>query len=139
MERDEIFFTKEHSWARIEDENKVAIGLSEYAVQELGEIIYVEMPEIGQEVNQMEVIGSVESLKGTMEIYSPVSGTVEEINEMLIDDPSLLNEDPYGDGWIAIIRLSDEEELSKLMTQEDYNSYIEMEKEESFQEEEEEF
>ncbi len=138
MEREEILFTKEHSWARIEDEDKVAIGLSHYAVEELGEITYVELPEIGQEVHQMEVIGSVESLRGTMEIYSPVSGEIVEINEMLIDDPTILNEDPYGDGWIAIIKMNDNEELSRLMTQEDYESYIEMEKEEN-QEEEEEF
>jgi len=129
MERDEILFTKEHSWARIEDENRVAIGISHYAVEELGEITYVELPEIGQKVQQMEVIGSVESLRGTMEIYSPVTGEVVEINEMLIDDPTILNEDPYGDGWIAIIEMEDPDELARLMSQEDYESYIEAERE----------
>ncbi len=124
MDRDEILFTKEHSWARIEDEETVAIGLSEFAVEELGDITYVELPPIGTEVSQMEVIGAVESLRDTMEIYAPVSGEIIEINEMLIDNPSLLNEDPYGDGWIAIIRMSDPDELQRLMPKEEYENYI---------------
>ena len=124
MDREEILFTKEHSWARIEDEDTVAIGLSEFAVEELGEITYVELPNIGDEVSQMEVIASVESLRDTMEVYAPVSGEIVEINEMLIDNPSLLNEDPYGDGWIAIVRMSDPEELQRLMPKEEYEDYI---------------
>ena len=136
MEREEILFTKEHSWARIEDEETVSIGISEFAVEELGEITYVELPAIGQEVSQMEVIASVESLRDTMDIYSPVSGEVIEINEMLIDDPSLINEDPYGNGWIAIIRLHDPDELSRLMPKEEYEDYIETIREEGAEEEE---
>ncbi len=122
---EEILFTKEHTWARIEDEDTVTIGISDFAVEELGEITYVELPSIGDEVSQMEVIGSVESLRETMEIYSPVSGEVVEVNEMLIDNPSLLNEDPYGDGWIAIIRMSDPDELQRLSPREEYEQYIE--------------
>ena len=94
MDREEILFTKEHSWARIEDEDTVAVGISEFAVEELGEITYVELPGIGDEVSQMEVIASVESLRDTIEVYAPVSGEVVEVNEMLIDNPSLINEDP---------------------------------------------
>jgi glycine cleavage system H protein len=125
MDREEILFTKEHSWARIEDEDTVTIGLSEFAIEELGEITYVELPSIGDEVSQMEVIASVESLRDTMEIYSPVSGEIVEVNEMLIDNPSLLSEDPYGDGWIAIIRMHDPEELQRLMPREEYEDYLE--------------
>ncbi len=125
MEREEILFTKEHSWARIEDEETVTIGISDFAVDELGEITYVELPSIGQEVSQMEVIASVESLRDTMEVYSPVSGEIVEINEMLMDDPSVLNEDPFGDGWIAVVKLSHPEELSRLMPREEYEDYLE--------------
>ena len=124
MEREEILYTKEHSWARIEDEETVAVGLSEFAVQELGEVTYVELPPIGTEVSQMEVVGSVESIRGTMDIYSPVSGEIIEVNEMLQDNPSLLSEDPYGDGWIMIIRMSDPDELQRLMPPEEYENYL---------------
>ena len=136
MERDELYFTKEHSWARLEDENRVVIGITDYAVEELGEITFVELPRLGEEVSQMEVIGSVESLRGTMEIYSPVSGKVVEINEMLFDDPAILNEDPYGDGWIAVIEMSDPDELNRLMGVEDYESYVELQREGEEEEEE---
>ncbi|BAT71245.1 glycine cleavage system H protein [Thermosulfidibacter takaii ABI70S6] len=125
MDREEILFTKEHSWARIEDEDTVSIGLSEFAVEELGEVTFVELPSIGEEVSQMEVIASVESLRDTMEVYSPVSGEIVEVNEMLIDNPSLLSEDPYGDGWIAIIRMHDPDELQRLMPGEEYEDYLE--------------
>ena len=135
MERDELYFTKEHSWARLEDEDKVVVGITDYAVEELGEITFVELPRLGEEVSQMEVIGSVESLRGTMEIYSPVSGRVVEINEMLFDDPAILNEDPYGDGWIAVIEISDSSELDRLMSVEDYESYVEVQKESEEEEE----
>jgi len=85
----------------------------------------VELPEEAMQVNQMEVIGSLESLRGVTEIYAPVSGKVTEVNELLLDDPTILNDDPYGDGWIAVVEVEDPEELKRLMDATDYQALIE--------------
>jgi len=121
---EDLYYTKEHTWAREEDEDKVVIGITDYLQKELGEISFIELPHIGDEVAQMEVIGSIESLKGVTEIYSPVSGKIVEVNELLLDDPTIINDDPYGDGWIAVIELEEKNELKRLMDAEDYFAFI---------------
>lgn len=122
---DDLLYTREHSWARQEGDGQMVVGVTEFIQDELGEISYVELPEEGVQVNQMEVIGSLESLRGVTEIYAPVSGKVTEVNELLLDDPTIINDDPYGDGWIAVVEVEDPEELKRLMDATDYQALIE--------------
>ncbi|ACN99156.1 glycine cleavage system protein GcvH [Sulfurihydrogenibium azorense] len=127
-----LYYTKEHIWVRIE--NDVAtIGITDYGQHQLGDVVFVDLPELGREVESGEVIASVESVKAVSEIYSPVTGKIIAINEDLANDPSVINSDPYGDGWIADIQMKDLSEVEDLMTAEDYKAYLEeLEKEEEF-------
>ncbi len=137
---EDLLYTREHSWARQEEDGRVVIGITEYVQEELGEVSYVELPQVGDRVNQMEVIGSVESIRGVTEIYSPITGRVVEVNELLLDDPTIINDDPYGEGWIAVVEMEDPQELERLMDAWDYGALVEREREGSlgdFQEEEE--
>ncbi|NLH95911.1 MAG: glycine cleavage system protein GcvH [Clostridiaceae bacterium] len=114
-------FTKEHEWAR-EEGGKVYIGISDYAQNALGDIVYVELPETGKKVKAGDPISVVESVKTASDIYSPVSGTVSGVNEALADSPELLNEDPY-ENYIAVIDPDDLSELEDLMDEEEYREF----------------
>jgi glycine cleavage system H protein len=119
----ELKYTKEHEWVKVE--GKVAtIGITEHAQHELGDIVFVEMPAIGQAVTQMKEFGVVESVKTVSNLYAPVSGTVDAINEELSDKPELINKDPYGKGWIIKVTLSDPGEVKKLLSAEAYEKII---------------
>ena len=124
-----LYYTREHEWAKVLPDGTVLMGITDYAQKKLHEIVNIELPEVGAEVGQMEAFASVDSVKATSEIYSPVSGQVIEVNEELFDRPELLNQDPYGQGWIAKIRPVSQEALEKdlkaLMTAEQYAKYIE--------------
>jgi len=113
----------EHTWARLEGDI-VVVGISDYAQDQLGEVLYVEMPEVGDEVRQGEVFGSIESAKVVSDLYAPVSGEVVEINEALEDSPELTNESPYEDGWIIKVRIKDKEELNNLLDSEQYQESL---------------
>lgn len=119
----ELMYTKDHEWAQVDD-NIVSVGITEYAQDALGEIVYVELPEEGQKVNQGEPFGVVESVKAVSDLYAPVSGTVVEVNDFLMEQPGNLNDDPYGDGWLIRIELDSEKELTTLMTSGDYEKLI---------------
>jgi glycine cleavage system H protein len=111
---EEFYYSKEHEWAKKLEEGMVAVGVADYAQSQLHEIVYVELPELDIEVSQMEAIGAVESVKAVSDFYCPVSGKVVEVNESLLDAPELINNDPYGDGWIAKIEPSNlDNDLSK--------------------------
>jgi glycine cleavage system H protein len=113
---EEFYYSKEHEWAKKLEEGMVAVGVADYAQSQLHEIVYVELPELDIEVSQMEAIGAVESVKAVSDFYCPVSGKVVEVNESLLDAPELINNDPYGDGWIAKIEPSNlDNDLSNLM------------------------
>jgi glycine cleavage system H protein len=121
---DELYYTKEHIWVKIE--NDVAtIGITDYAQSQLGDVVFIELPEVGREVESGEVIATVESIKAVSEIYSPLTGKMISINEDLANEPSLLNSDPYGDGWICDIQIKDLTEIEDLMTADDYRAYLE--------------
>jgi glycine cleavage system H protein len=121
---DELYYTKEHIWVKIE--NDVAtIGITDYAQSQLGDAVFIELPEVGREVESGEVIATVESIKAVSEIYSPLTGKIISINEDLANEPSLLNSDPYGDGWICDIQIKDLTEIEDLMTADDYKAYLE--------------
>lgn len=119
----DLKYTREHEWARI-DGDIATVGISDYAQEELGDIVNVELPEEGDAVRKDEPFGAVESVKASAEIFAPVSGTVIEVNEPLLDAPETLNEDPYDDGWLIKIRMSKPAEVAELMSAEEYTRYL---------------
>ena len=119
-----LFYTKEHEWINI-DGDEALIGISDYAQESLGDITFVELPNVGDEVEQFEECASVESVKAASDIFSPMSGKVLAGNEDLNEEPGLINKSPYEKGWIAKIKLTDPEEKSNLMTAEEYNKFLE--------------
>jgi glycine cleavage system H protein len=124
MVPEELQYTEEHEWVSVED--KIAtIGISQFATEELGEIVFAELPKEGQSFNQMSEFGSIESVKTVSSLYSPVSGTITEVNQNVVDNPVLINEAPYQDGWLIKIELEDESELEQLMSSADYKKHIE--------------
>jgi len=116
-------YTKDHEWVRVE-KNLARIGITDHAQSELTEIVFVELPAAGKDVKAGEVLGNVESVKTVSEVFSPVSGVVKEANGKLVDSPELLNKDPYGNGWIAIIEMNDPSELSALMNVDAYKKLL---------------
>ncbi len=120
---EDYYYTKDHEWAQV-DENIVTVGITEFAQQSLGEVVYVELPEEGQKVTQGEPFGVIESVKAVSDLYAPVSGTVIEINQSLNEDPASLNDDPINDGWLIRIEMDTEKELAVLMRAPDYKKLI---------------
>ena len=116
-------FTKNHEWVRVED-GKAYIGISDYAQHSMGDVVFVELPEVDAAFKQDDGIATIESVKAVSDVYSPLSGKVVEINESLEDDPALINSDPYGDGWIFAIELDDAGQLDSLMASADYEEFI---------------
>jgi len=119
-------YAKSHEYIHIEG-NVGTIGITEYAQKELGDVVFVELPQVDTELEAGDELGSIESVKAVSELFSPVSGTVVEINEALRDNPALINTDPWGDGWMIRIKLSDATEVDELMSAEEYEEYIEKE------------
>jgi len=113
------YYTKDHVWALVKG-NKAWIGITDYAQKELGDVVYIDLPQVGESYESGDTIANVESVKSVSPIYAPLSGTVVEVNETLSDEPHLINESPYEDGWIAVIELSDPMEVEDLMPAEDY-------------------
>jgi glycine cleavage system H protein len=116
---DDLRYSKEHEWVRVEDDT-ATIGITSFAADELGDIVFVELPEVGATLTQFGTFGVVESVKAVSDLYSPVSGEVMEVNEALRDAPELLNSNAFGEGWIAKVRLSDPSEIDGLMDAEAY-------------------
>lgn len=121
---EELLYTNEHEWTRIDD--KIAtIGITDYAQGELGDIVYVELPEVGTRVNQGDSFGTIEAVKAVSDLYAPLSGEVTEINESLNDEPEKINQDPYNEGWMIKIKLSDGSETEELLDSGQYGDLIE--------------
>ncbi len=121
---EELRYTKEHEWIRVEGDS-VVIGVTDYAQNALTDVVWVELPEMGAVVGSMDSFASVESVKSVSEIYAPISGEVIETNESLEDSPELINEDPYGEGWICKMSISDNSELASLLDGTTYRGLIE--------------
>lgn len=126
MNPDDVKYHREHSWVRVEG-NKATIGITDYAQQQLGDIVYVELPEIDTEIDADSELSEIESTKATSPLVSPVSGTVVEVNEDLADTPEIINEDPYGNGWLAVLELTDSAELSDLLSKTEYEKFLQEE------------
>ena len=119
----DYLYSREHEWVRVE-EDQCVLGITEYAQQELGEVVFVELPEVGQVFDANDELGTIESVKAVAEVYTPVAGEVVEVNDAVVDDPELLNEDPHHEGWLIKIRFSSAADLKSLMSAEAYEEYV---------------
>ena len=120
----DYYYTKEHEWAQV-DENVVTVGITDYAQESLGDIVYMELPDEGQKVIQHEPFGSLESVKAVSDLYAPVSGTIIKVNRPILENPGLLNDDPMNEGWLICIEMDSEKELMSLLKANDYKKLIE--------------
>ena len=127
MYPDNFRYTKEHEWVRVEGDTGT-VGITDHAQQELGDIVYVDLPKLGAHLDQGKSLGSVESVKAVSDIYAPVSGEVVAINETLAEAPEKLNQDPHGDAWLVKVRLTAPGEVTALMSAADYEQYVGAEK-----------
>jgi glycine cleavage system H protein len=125
---DDLKYSRSHEWVRVEGDEAM-IGITEYASEELGDIVYVELPEEGDKLEKDTAFGVVESVKATADLYAPLSGEVIEINSPLEDSPEVMNEDPYGDGWMVRMVVSDFSELDDLLDAGEYREFVEEEQE----------
>lgn len=123
---DDLYYTKDHLWIRAVGD-RATIGITDFAQQELGEILFVDLPEKGASLDQSEVFGSLESTKTVAELFTPVSGEVTTVNEDLEDEPSMINDDPYGKGWLINLLMGDSRELEDLMSAAEYEEYLDKE------------
>jgi glycine cleavage system H protein len=121
---EELRYTKEHEWARLED-RVVRVGITDFAQDALGDVVYVDVPEVGTEVKAGEPFGEVESTKSVSDVYAPVTGTVTERNDALTDQPELVNNDPYGQGWMIAVEVADPAALDALMDASAYHAFTE--------------
>jgi glycine cleavage system H protein len=117
-------YTREHEWAKVEGE-RARIGITDFAQQELGDVVFVELPKVGANVTALATFGVVESVKAVSDLYAPLSGEIEEVNGDLAKTPELVNSDPYGAGWMVVVRLSKAAEVGELMTADAYRQLIE--------------
>ena len=121
----DLWFTEDHEWVRIEEGDVAVVGITDYAQEQLGELVFVELPEVGAEFDQGEEGAVIESVKAAGELKLPVSGTVTEVNESLVDEPGQVNADPVGDGWFFRLRIKDASELDGLMDEPAYAAWLE--------------
>lgn len=122
---EDLRYTKEHEWVRQEGEGRVRVGITDYAQDALGDVVYVDVPEVGTHVTANQAFSEVESTKSVSDVFAPVSGTVSERNGLLEERPELINEQPYGDGWIVVLQVSDTSELDGLMDAGAYRALVE--------------
>lgn len=122
----DLLYTKEHEWVRTED-GVAVVGVTDYAQDQLGDVVYVDLPAVGARVVQFEKMGEIESVKTVSDLYSPVSGEVVEVNDEVRDHPERVNEDPYGAGWLIRVRMDRPDELEQLLVAPDYAAYVEQE------------
>jgi glycine cleavage system H protein len=125
---EDLKYSKEHEWVLVED-NVATVGITDYAQDQLGDIVFVELPAVSDKVSKEDAFGVVESVKAVSDVYAPVSGKVLEVNDDLPENPEMLNEDPYGDGWMIKIEMNDPDELQDLMNATEYEAYVAEEKE----------
>jgi glycine cleavage system H protein len=123
----DLKYTKEHEWVKVEG-NIATVGITDYAQDSLGDVVYVELPQEGATVTKHEPFGVVESVKAVSDLYAPLSGSVTEVNDAIVDSPEAINEDPYGDAWMIKVEISSASELGDLLTADEYQKFIEEEK-----------
>jgi glycine cleavage system H protein len=120
---EDLRYTKEHEWARVDGES-ARVGITDHAQDALGDVVYVDLPEVGAQVTAARPLGEVESTKSVSDVFSPVSGTIVERNPLVDEHPELVNEQPYGDGWLVVIHLTDASELEQLLDADAYRAFV---------------
>lgn len=123
MYPEDLRYTREHEWAKIED-GRVRVGITQFAAERLSDVVFVELPQPGTVLRQLQPFGVIESVKAVSDLYAPVSGTVVEVNAALADRPELVNQDPYGEGWMLVVEATDLTELDRLLTAQDYRQLV---------------
>lgn len=123
---DDRKYSKEHEWIKV-DSGRGTVGITDYAQKQLGDVVYVELPEAGATLASMQVFGTIESVKAVSELFCPVSGEVVETNQTVVDKPELVNSDPYGEAWLVVVKISTPAELDSLMSASEYQAYIDEE------------
>lgn len=121
---DSLLYTEEHEYVRRDGDDEIVVGITDYAQGELSDVVFVELPDVGNSYDKMETFGTIEAVKAVSELYTPVSGEVLAVNEALQDDPAVVNRDPYGDGWMIRLRVKDAAELDDLLSPEAYRALI---------------
>jgi glycine cleavage system H protein len=119
----DLRYTREHEWAKVEG-NRARVGITQYAQDQLGDVVFVELPKVGTRVRQMQSFGIVESVKAVSDLFAPLTGEVVEVNQGLAERPEVVNQDPYGAGWLIVIAMADPKELETLMSAADYETYL---------------
>jgi glycine cleavage system H protein len=119
----DLRYTREHEWAKVEG-NRARVGITQYAQDQLGDVVFVELPKVGSRVRQMQGFGVVESVKAVSDLFAPLSGEVVEVNEGLASHPEQVNQDPYGAGWLIVVTVADPKELDALMSAADYEAFL---------------
>jgi glycine cleavage system H protein len=125
MYPDELKYSEEHTWLLVENDKKGRVGITHYAQEQLRDVVFIELPDVGTAVVYMEPFGVIESVKATNDLYSPVTGVVVEVNESLRDEPGMVNGDPYGQGWMIVVELRNLEGVDPLMSAEEYRTLVE--------------
>ena len=124
MNPENLKYSREHEWLRVGDDGVALVGITHFAQDELGDVVFVELPDVGDEVVQFEKMGEIESVKAVSDLYSPVSGTVVERNDALTDAPELVNDSPYDDGWMLRVEVSDSSEADNLLSAAEYEAFL---------------
>jgi glycine cleavage system H protein len=121
--RDDLKYTKEHEWVKLEGET-ATVGITDYAQRQLGDVVFVELPQVGTQVEQMKAFGVIEAVKAVSDLFSPITGEVAETNSQLESQSNLINSDPYGEGWIIRVKVKDSKEIDALLSAEDYRKLV---------------
>ena len=121
---EDLYYTDEHEYVRLEDDNVVVVGVTDYAQGELGDVVFVELPEVGAEYQKMDAFGTIEAVKAVSELFSPLAGEIVDVNTDLDDNPGLVNEDPYGAGWMIKLRIADQSALNQLLSATHYAEHV---------------
>ena len=124
MYPEDLKYNEEHTWLKLEGGDLGRVGITTYAQEQLKEVVFVELPEVGTQVSQMEPFGMIESVKATNDLFSPVSGEVVEVNEAVVDEPGTVNDDPYGEGWMVVIKMTNPAELDALVPADEYRALV---------------
>jgi glycine cleavage system H protein len=124
MDFKNVRFTRDHEWVRADGDDEVSVGITDFAAGELGDIVYLELPKVGTEVNSKQSMGTIEAVKTVADLFAPVSGTVSAVNSALEQHPDLVNQDPFGEGWFVRVKMKDRKEFDALMDREAYQSMI---------------
>ena len=124
MSRPDLRYSQEHEWLRLDSQGAAVVGITDFAAESLGDVVFVELPDAGETLTQFEKMGEIESVKAVSDLYSPISGRIIERNESLIDNPELVNDGPYESGWMLKVALSDDSQLEGLLTADQYDELL---------------